>query len=441
MSRRFESELVCTACGTALEPDTPYPTRCPRADEPGIDHLIARRIPLDGCPFPSDEDTHPFVRYRDLLHAYRLARRQGMRDVDWIRIVRDLDASVAQVAGQGLVSENCRPMPALAAELGLDVELWVGDESREPGGSHKLRHLFGLGLQVEVAAQSGLLARAEVGELAIASCGNAALSAAIVARAIGQGLRVFAPEDVPATTRTRLQELGATLELCARDGEPGDPCMRRFAQAVRQGARPFGVQGPWCGLSVEGAQTIIWELLEERARHGVADFDRLLVQVGGGALASACVHALHEARALGLIKRMPRVHCVQTRACHPLVRAWQEVQRLAPAGEAGEPWAAAQRETCMRAWEEEPKSIARGILDDETYDWRAPVFGMRETGAEPVLVDEPLLEAAHELASGYARPSVSPTGSAGLAGLMQLQRMSAIGPQERVVVLFTGAAE
>ena len=47
---------------------------------------------------------------------------------------------------------------------------------------------------------------------------------------------------------------------------------------------------------------------------------------------------------------------------------------------------------------EAPRSIAHGILDDETYDWVAVVEGMLKTGGWPLVVDEDRLVDANAFA-------------------------------------------
>jgi hypothetical protein len=93
----------------------------------------------------------------------------------------------------------------------------------------------------------------------------------------------------------------------------------------------------------------------------------------------------------------------------------------------------------MWPWEGEPKSIARGILDDETYDWLAVVRGMMATGGHPVVVDENVLERAHEVGRMATRIDVDHTGTSGLAGFLAMRDRGEVGPEERVAVLFTGA--
>jgi threonine synthase len=92
----------------------------------------------------------------------------------------------------------------------------------------------------------------------------------------------------------------------------------------------------------------------------------------------------------------------------------------------------------MWPWEEEPKSVATGILDDETYDWAAVVEGMLRSGGTPVVVTEELLEEANALARETTGIDVDHTGSAGLAGVLALLRGGTIRRDDRIGVLFTG---
>ena len=100
--------------------------------------------------------------------------------------------------------------------------------------------------------------------------------------------------------------------------------------------------------------------------------------------------------------------------------------------------AAAHRSAFMQPWEKVPKSVATGILDDETYDWRAVVEGMLLTGGQPLVVSEDVLVEANRLAVSTTAIPVDPTGSSGLAALLDMRRSGAIGDQDRVAVLFTG---
>jgi threonine synthase len=439
MSRRstIASSVVCAGCGGKPAEDDPYPFRCPNAGKGDVDHVLRRQLDLTGNRLVDrSPDPNPFVRYRELLHAYHVALGGGMADTELRALVRELDVRVATVDGHGFAITPFAREDDLSERLGFSATggVWVKDETGNVSGSHKGRHLFGVLLWLEVVERLGLVDASRRPELAIASCGNAALAAAVVAAAGARPLRVFVPEDADATVVARLAELGARITSCPRErGVSGDPTVHALKAALADGALPFTCQGDLNGLAIEGGETIAWEI----ASSGVP-IDRLVVQVGGGALASACVHGFREAAALGISRAVPRIDTVQTRGAWPLRRAFDLVE--ARGGSSAVPYAATHRSEFMWPWEHEPVSVARGILDDETYDWLAVVAGMLETGGRPCVVDEETLERANALARDSTQADVDPTGSSGLAGLLALRESGLVQADERVGVLFTGVS-
>jgi threonine synthase len=436
---RARSTLVCAGCGAGPRPGDPYGWACPnrrpgRQGADDIDHVMARRLDLSGLPLVTSDSENPFVRYRSLLHAYQQWRSAGRDDGSFAALVDELDDKVAAVEGHGFRRTPLVRHDALDAAVGARV--WVKDETGNVSGSHKGRHLFGLMILIRVAER---LDRARTAaSLAIASCGNAALAAAVVAAAAGRRLEVFIPVDADASVVERLAALGATLTVCPRPvGATGDPCYQRFLAAVEAGAIPFGCQGPDNGLAVEGGATLAWETAEALAAAGVAP-DRLTVQVGGGALASGCALGLGEAVALGVLARRPALDTVQTAGGYPLARAWAAVAERIREGGGGPAealrHAAHHRSRYMWPWATTPVSVASGILDDETYDWLAVVRAMATTGGSVVVVDEAALAEANRLARTATGIDVDHTGSAGLAGLLMRPPV----PDTDVVVVFSG---
>lgn len=453
--------LQCAGCGAVVAGDAAEVFRCPHADSgDDRDHVLVPMPPSAPVRFAIEGSAQPFIRHRELLWTYRLARSLDVTDAQWVDLVSDLDARVAAVDGQGFLPTPFAPSAALADALGLTPEaVWLKDETGNVSGSHKARHLFGIALALEIRERTGRTDPAQRfhRELAIASCGNAALAAAVVARAADRPLRVFIPVDAHPQVVRRLAELGARVETCERrPGEAGDPCVHAFRAARDRGAIPFCVQGNENGLCIEGGATLAWEMAERFAAVGAAP-DRLFVQTGGGALASACIQGLRVAVAHGLLPALPRIHVVQSAGAAPLRRAWQHVvaragrgsqqpvplERL-PAPAPGEATreaiahARAHRSSYMWPWEQTPHSIAHGILDDETYDWAAVVEGTLESGGWPLTVSEGRLAQARAIARAATDISVDATGAAGLAGLLELVSVGAIGPQERVAVVFSG---
>ncbi len=438
--------LVCQACNAEADPKDPFPFRCPAAsNDDDVDHLLVRHVSAKpGALSPAagivDDDPNPFVRYRRFLASYQTAMSSGVGDAVFVDWIRDLDASIAAVDGRGFRVTPFGPSDDLSDRE--DVRVWIKNESNNVGGSHKARHLFAVMLHLKLAAHLGsdLADRS----LAIASCGNAAIGAAVVARASDRLLSTFVPEDGHPATISRLRELGAKLEVCVRttDMPQGDPCYLGLQKALEDGAIPFTVQARENGLVVEGGLLIGYEMAAQLAAGGES-LDRLFIQVGGGTLATSVIAGLREALAFGLLPRMPVIHAVQTASASPLQRAFGKVASLVDKGadvERALEYAAHHRSRFMWPWETKPHSVAYGILDDETYDWLPIVRAMLETGGHPLVVSEQELMTAHEAGNEAMSDSgrVCATGTAGLAGLEQLRGTGGLGPDETVGVLFTG---
>ena len=412
----------CAVCSATLDIATVAPWRCPRAtpDDPyHVLRLVGAELTAD-TPAPTlldviDHDPaieptafNPFVVYGPRLAWWAFATANGMTDAA-------CEALTGELAGDFHITPFERSM-ALTERLGTNV--WVKDETDDVAGSHKARHLIGILLHLRAAELLGLLDRRP--PLAIASCGNAALAAAILAARVEWPLDVYVPTWMDDVIGDRLGELGARIHRCERrvGDPPGDPAMLRFREARNEGAIPFTVQGPENALCLDGGRTLGWEMADQAVLAGV-ELDRVVVQVGGGAFAS-CVGA-----GLG---RTVRLDTVQAAGCAPLADAWE---RAAVIEQPARYWP-----QVMRPWAE-PHSAADGILDDETYDWISVMEAMVDSGGSPIGAAEADIVRAHGLATeaGYR---VSATGAAGLAGLLTIADRLRSG--DHVAVVMSGVA-
>jgi len=437
--------------------------------------------------------TSTFESYAGRLEASLLVPEGAAPDAV-ATAVGELDAAVAAVEGHGFGPTPFAPAPELAEAAGIgDAELWVKDETGNVSGSHKARHLFGVALAHRLGDSGG--DGRDAAPYAIASCGNAALAAAVVARAVGRPIDVFVPTWANEAVVDRITGLGGRVVRCERrPGVPGDPAHHAMLAAIEAGAVPFSCQGTETPATIDGGRTLAWEMVDALIEHdgcAPARLDRLFVQVGGGALATAAVTGLAAAADRGDLASVPVVHAVQPEGNHPLVRAWDTLalESLTPerapntrdgsyfldrivraqampegAMDNGRRAAIAESigpiegdrlreltdrlrqdpERYMRAWEQAPVSYASGILDDITYDWIDIVEAMLATGGWPLVASEDDFRRAHRLAHEHTAIDVCPTGAAGLGGLLALtaagggSEASAVSPGERVAVLFTG---
>lgn len=478
--------LFCPACQSEYDSADGH-FSCPKAGD-GREHILDARI--DASPALAEElleswRAHPEDPLRAVAclgSARGVAGRGAYRDA-----AARLQDGLARLEGAPLSVSPLMSTPKLARALGMTGVLALKDETGQPGGSHKVRHLAGTMLYLEALRDGG-----PKRPLAISSCGNAALAAACVARAAGYSLTAFVPEDVHPDVVRLLRERGVNPQVVARlSTGGGDPCYLAFRDAVRRGAVPFCCSGRDNWSNIEGGQSLgyeaalQWQALGQTPGQapGGGQPDHIVLQIGGGALARSVASAWSNLEALDVVRNMPRIHACQTEGAFPFARAWllllAEIARNAgcafpPAFEyatlAGVQQvlseeqdaiatvvefaraafraspvrdtlraAAASPERFMWAWDgAPPHSQAHGILDDETYDWYFLAQALLRTGGQAVVAPEALVAQAHDLALAHTPVNVSATGSAGLAGLLALRQAGIVPDDARVGLFFTG---
>lgn len=425
------THMVCSVCGAEVPLRAAMTFSCPNSSDDDRHHVLHFESRL--VPFRPAKDDNPFLAYRSWLAVDAFGDAVGLDDAARAEIIASLDDKVAAVAGTGFRTTPLTRHDALSDELGFSAKggVWIKDETHNVGGSHKARHLFTELVYLVMAERAGIApwkSEDQRPPLAIASCGNAAIAASTLAAAVNWPIRVHVPTFASTSVLDALTGLHADLLVCERRSTdaPGDPCVYRFREAVHDGAIPFGVQGPenvWC---LDGGRTLGWEMSQQIEQQGRM-FDAVFIQVGGGAFASS-VGASFASTGIH-----PRLYAVQAEGCAPLARAWERAQATGGAHHAGARWS-----QCMWPWESEPHSLADGILDDETYDWIGICDAMVSTGGAPVVAPESDIVRAHEMARRLTTIHVSPTGTAGLAGLLAARNQ--IADDECVAVVFSGVA-
>ncbi len=314
--------------------------------------------------------------------------------------VRDPDFRVT--LGEGftpLVSS-----PRFARTLGVR-RLWIKDEGQNPTGSFKDR-----GLCMAVSRAYELGAR----ELAIPSAGNAAGSSAAYGAAAGLPVHVVVPEDTPVPILAEIRALGADLQLL--DGLIGD-CGR----IVRQRCDEDG----WWDLStlkepyrVEGKKTMGYELFEQL---GGRLPDAIVYPTGGGTGLIGMWKAFAEMEALGWIgSERPRMFCVQSTGCAPMVRAWE------------------------RGWEdagmwEDAVTYAAGLRVPGAVGDFLILRGIRESRGGAVAVPDTEMQEWVDRMGAATGIFGAPEGGATAAAVPRLMDMGLIGAGDEVVLFNTGS--
>ena len=303
------------------------------------------------------------------------------------------------------VGEGGTPLidaPRLGKRLG--VELKVKRESLNPTGSFKAR-----GMAVAVSRAVELGAR----HLVAPSAGNAGGALAAYAAMAGVRATVIMPADAPEPNLAEVLATGADLLLL--DGLISD--CGRLARLVADESGAFDLSTLKEPYRVEGKKTMGFEIVEQR---GWRVPDAIVYPTGGGTGIVGMWKAFAELEALGLIgSERPRMYCVQSEGCAPIVRAFEEGSRFARAWDGARTAAAGIRV---------PSAIGDFLILDAVRESGGAAIAVPET---EILATQPRLA---QLGLGYA----SLETAAAVAGLEALVLSRAIDGGE-VVLFDTGA--
>jgi threonine synthase len=196
----------------------------------------------------------------------------------------------------------------LAAELGLECDLYVKTETSNPTHSFKDR-------VVAVAAAKAV----ELGydALACASTGNLAGATAAAAAALGLPAYIFVPADLEREKIVAAAAYGATV--FAVDGSYDD---------VNRLCSELAYERPWAFVNVnmrayysEGSKTIALETAEDL---GWRAPDRVVAPIASGSLYTKILQGFREARTTGLVEPGPDpiMHGAQGEGCAPVATAF-----------------------------------------------------------------------------------------------------------------------
>ena len=310
----------------------------------------------------------------------------------------------ARVADLGEGGTGLRPGRVLGAELGLE-QLWIKDESGNPTGSFKAR---GMAVAVPAAVALGR------DKLAVPSAGNAGSALAAYAAALGVPAQVFMPRDTPRAFAVVCRALGARVTLV-------DGLITDAGRALRERAGE-----EWTDLStlrepyrLEGKKTLGYEIAEDL---GWNLPDVIVYPTGGGTGLLGMWKAFEEMESLGWIERghRPRLVCVQTEGCAPIVRAFQS------GAESATPW---QSASTLASGLRVPSAVA------DFWILRA----LRESrGTARAVTERDLLHDTLRLARAEGILAC-PEGGAALAALRGLVAEGWVRPGETVVLFNTGS--
>ena len=259
--------------------------------------------------------------------------------------------------------------------------------------------------------------------VSVASTGNAASSLACIAAAVGMEAVVFVPETAPVAKLTQALSFGAkVLAVRGNYDDAFDLCLsasEEFGWFNRStGFNPFTREGKkTCAFE-------IWESLDGRVP------DRVIVPTGDGNLLSAMWKGWRDLKAVGLVDRLPKIDCAQSKRSAAISNTVHELRK---AGESTPDWSSLAIEGVHA------DTIADSISVDRPRDGLAAVRAILESGGEAVTVtDKAILDAIPEMAA-LSGVFAEPAAAATWAAVKEMVENGIIAPDERVVCLVTGS--
>lgn len=366
--------------------------------------LVCRRCDTTRLPGSLDYRCHACGgELRVLLDDRpRLTRdRPGMwRYADWLPVSEP---------GETYLGEGDTPVIALAAELRRRLGVASASmkcEHLNPTGSFKDR----------IAAVAVALARERgLPGLVGTSSGNGGAAAAAYGVRAGLDVTLFVLSDVVPAKLLQIRTLGARVVSVAGLGHDAR-ATEEAAQAVvhhaaEAGLFPFVTGGRYSPEAMEGAKTIAHELAEQ-----VPQTTAVYVPVGGGGLLSAIGRGYAE---IGTdFGRTPRLVAVQPSGCATV--------RLALDGDLG-----GLSEACTTG--------VSGLQVAQLFDGPGAVEAIQTSGGHLTEVSDSEVGAAQELLARSSGLLVEPAGATALAGALRDAAEGRLGPDDRIVVLGTGA--
>jgi threonine synthase len=333
--------------------------------------------------------------------------RWGMRRGPLASGVWRFREAVLPTAGDDVVTypEGNTPLstrPQISAWAGLGAgDFLLKQEGQNPTGSFKDR---GMTVGVTQACRVGAAA------VACASTGNTGASLAAYAALAGLPALVIVPKaHVTMGKLAQALAYGARTLLVRGDF---DRCLELAEQASeRLGVYLLNSINPF---RLEGQKTIVLELLQQLSWEAP---EWIVVPAGNLGNTAAFGKALGEARAWGLIDRVPRLVAVQA--------------------EGAAPFALSFREGFARRHRVEARTVASAIAIGNPASYERAVLAIRETnGVVTTVTDDEILEA--KAVVDAAGIGCEPASAAAVAGTRQLVRNGTIRSGDRVVGILTG---
>ncbi len=289
----------------------------------------------------------------------------------------------------------------LGKMLGLK-HLYIKYEGANPTGAFKDR-----GTMVEITKAL------ELGKKAVccASTGNMAASVSAYAAKAGLPCYVIVPEGTP--TGKLAQTLSYGAKLIQIRGTYADAVKLTINLSEKHN---FYLCGDYA-FRAEGQKSIAFEISEQL---GWRAPDKIIIPIGCGTNSSAIWKGFKEYKKLGFIDTLPKIIGVQAKGANPIVCAYKKKQKTFKI-------------------QENPSTISSAICVGDPLDGKKILKAIHESGGSALDVDDKDTLNAQILLAKQESIFVEPSAATGLAALKKMLKNKQVTPDEKIVLVMTGA--
>lgn len=284
--------------------------------------------------------------------------------------------------------------------LGLS-DLWIKNDGLNPSGSLKDRASF------LVVAEAN-----RIGERTIvtASTGNAASALAAVCAAAGKQAVIFVPKRAPRAKLVQIALYGAKIVLV--DGAYDDAFRLSLEYTKKKGG--LNRNTAYHPLTIEGKKTVALEIIEQ---NGFRSPDYVFVPVGDGVIISGVYKGFWDLKQAGLIKRIPKLICVQAESSDAITHyiATGKYRNAA-----------------------KPSTLADSISVSTPSNAHMARRAVLESEGFSLQVSDSEILSAQALLAGSTGIFAEPAAAAALAGITKAVKAGKIRTDKQVVQLVTG---
>lgn len=244
------------------------------------------------------------------------------------------------------------------------------------------------------------------------SSGNAGVSLAAYCASAGIECTLYVPAGIPAEKLIQAKMHGARIERVA--GSRTD--VARAAETRAKSSGPYYASHNLSPFFFEGMKTFAYETAEMSNWEMP---DHMIFPVGGGTFIAATWKGFEELTQLGWIHSIPRLHCIQSEACMPIVQAYNKGNiQVEPVSES--------------------ETIAGGIRIANPARGKQVLQTLRKSRGVAVAVSDDAILNHQRLLAMNEGIFAEPTSCAALAGLETLLGEGVIHRDESVLVPLTG---